>query len=327
MTTKQTEILSDQRYMPVYDHGFVGLVETMGSDAVIEEAARVSYGQGTRKTSDTRNLIRYLLSHRHTSPFEMAELRFHIKVPIFVMRQLVRHRTANMNEYSARYSVLSAEHYHPDHTYVKAQSKANKQGSDGEIPAEVKAWWRESCIVNIQKSQETYEEALDSGISRELARINLPVSIYTEAHWKMDLNNFMKTMALRLDPHAQREIQDFAWAMYELAKPHFPITFEAFEDYMLNATHLSVMETELIRDALCGFLDPIEVIASEESSEKCREKYGMGKREWKAFVATWLQPVLGSKNLIKAADKYKAAIASGKLRVENPNPKPYGGTF
>lgn len=325
--TKQTEILTDQRYVPVYDHGFVGLVETMGSDQVIEQAARVSYGQGTRKTSDTRNLLRYLIRHRHTSPFEMAEVRFHLKIPIFVMRQLVRHRTANMNEYSARYSVLSDEHYHPEHDYVKAQSQANKQGSDGEISNEVKVWWRERCIVNIQQAKETYEQALEAGISRELARINLPVSIYTEAHWKMDLNNFMKMLSLRLDPHAQREIRDIAWVMYELAQPYFPLTLEAFEEYILNATHLSIMETELIHDALCGFIDPIEVIASEEASEECRDKYDMGKREWKAFVETWFRPVLGIKNLTKAADRYKAAIASGKLRVENPNSKPYGGTF
>jgi len=325
--TKQTEILTDQRYVPVYDHGFVGLVETMGSDQVIEQAARVSYGQGTRKTSDTRNLLRYLIRHRHTSPFEMAEVRFHLKIPIFVMRQLVRHRTANMNEYSARYSVLSDEHYHPEHDYVKAQSQANKQGSDGAIPNEVKVWWRERCVVNIQHAKETYDQALESGISRELARINLPVSIYTEAHWKMDLNNFMKMLSLRLDPHAQREIRDIAWAMYELAQPYFPLTLEAFEDYTLNASHLSIMETELIHDALCGFIDPIEVIASEEASEKCRDKYGMGKREWKAFVETWFQPVLGIKNLSKAAERYKSAIASGELRVENPNSKSYGGTF
>lgn len=327
MTTKQTDILADQRYIPVYDHGFVGLVETMGSDQVIEQSARVSYGQGTRKTSDTRNLIRYLIRHRHTSPFEMAEVRFHIKIPIFVMRQLVRHRTANMNEYSARYSVLSDEHYHPEHAYVKAQSTANKQGSDGEIPDDVKAWWRERCIVNIQYSKETYEQALEAGISRELARINLPVSIYTEAHWKMDLNNFMKTMSLRLDPHAQREIQDFAWAMYDLAKPHFPLTLEAFEDYILDASHLSIMETELVRDALFGFIDPMEVTATEEASEACRVKYGMGKREWKVFVEKWFKPVLGMKNLSKAAKNYKDAIASGQLRTENPNPKPHGGTF
>ena len=267
------------------------------------------------------------MKHRHTSPFEMAELRFHIKIPIFVMRQLVRHRTASMNEYSARYSVLSDEHYHPVHDYVKAQSKSNKQGSEGVIPNEVKASWREECIVNVQNCQETYEGALEAGISRELARINLPLSIYTEAHWKMDLNNFMKTMALRLDPHAQREIRDFAWAMYDLAKPHFPLTFEAFEDYILNASHLSIMETELIRDALFGFIDPVEVTATEEASEACREKYGMGKREWKAFADKWFKSVAGIRNLSKAAKNYKEAIASGELRVENPNPKPYGGTF
>ena len=232
-----------------------------------------------------------------------------------------------MNEYSARYSVLSDEHYHPEHDYVKAQSQANKQGSDGDIPNEVKVWWRERCVVNVQHAKETYEQALEAGISRELARINLPVSIYTEAHWKMDLNNFMKMLSLRLDPHAQREIRDIAWAMYELAQPYFPLTLEAFEDYTLNATHLSIMETELVRDALFGFIDPIEVTATEEASEACRVKYGMSKREWIAFVDKWFKPVSGAKNLKDAAKNYKDAIASGELRIENPNLKPYGGTF
>jgi len=325
--TKQSEILADQRYMPLYEHGFVGLVDTMGSDQSIERAARVSYGEGTRKTSDTRNLLRYLLKHRHTSPFEMGELLFHLKLPIFVMRQLVRHRTASLNEYSARYSVLSDEHYHPDNSYVKAQSKANKQGSDGNITNEVKAHWRESCIVNRQKSRETYEQALEAGISRELARINLPVSIYTELYWKIDVNNFMKTMSLRLDPHAQREIQDFAWAMYEMAQPRFPLTFEAFEDYMLHATHLSIMETELLQHAVGGLIDPVLAATDEETSERYRVEYGMGKREWKAFVEKWFASVQGMQNLKKAANDYKAASGSGKLKIENPNPKPYGGPF
>jgi len=325
--TKQSEILSDQRYMPVYEHGFVGLVETMGSDQSIERAARVSYGEGTRKTSDTRNLLRYLLSHRHTSPFEMGEVMFHLKIPIFVMRQLVRHRTASLNEYSARYSVLSDEHYHPDNSYVKAQSKANKQGSDGEITNEVKVRWRERCIVNRQQSRDAYNEALEAGISRELARINLPVSIYTELYWKIDISNFMKTMSLRLDPHAQREIQDFAWAMYDLAKPHFPLVFEAFEDYMLHATHLSIMETEALQDALYGFIDPGAIAVDEVQSEECRVKYGMGKREWKAFVDKWFASVPGIKALKAAAKDYKQAVADGSLRIENPNPKPYGGPF
>ncbi len=325
--TKQSDILADQRYMPIYEHGFVGLVDTMGSDQSIEQAARVSYGEGTRQTSDTRNLLRYLLSHRHTSPFEMGELQFHLKLPIFVMRQLVRHRTASLNEYSARYSVLSDEHYHPDNKLVKAQNKANKQGSAGDIPNEVKAHWRERCTVNRQQCRETYEEALEAGISRELARINLPVSIYTELYWKIDVSNFMKTMALRLDPHAQREIQDFAWAMYEMAQPRFPLTFEAFEDYMLHSTHLSIMETEALQDALYGFIDPGAIALDEVQSEKCREEYGMGKREWKAFVDKWFKSVPGIKALKAAARDYTQAVADGSMRIENPNPKPYGGPF
>jgi len=330
--TKQVEILTDQRYVPLYEHGFVGLVDTMGSDTSIERAARVSYGEGTRKLSDTRNLLRYLMKNRHTSPFEMGEVLFHLKIPIFVMRQLVRHRTASLNEYSARYSVLSDEHYHPDNSYVKAQSKTNKQGSDGDISNETKVHWRERCTVNRQQSRETYDEALDAGISRELARINLPVSIYTELYWKIDINNFMKTMSLRLDPHAQREIRDFAWAMYELVSPRFPLTFEAFEDYMLNATHLSIMETELLQDALYGFIDPAAIAVDEVLSEKVRVKYAMGKREWTAFLEKWFKSIPGMNNLKAAAKNYNELVASGKiqtsvLRAKNPNPKPYGGPF
>lgn len=316
----------DSRYLPIADHGFVGLVEVMGSDEAIEQAARVSYGTGTRQVSDTRNLIRYLMRHKHTSPFEMGEVKFHVKLPIFVMRQWVRHRTASLNEYSARYSVLSDEHYHPNHDDVQAQSATNRQGREGDLPAEVKSWWRDSCVMNKQAAQKTYEEALEAGIPRELARINLPVSVYTEMYWKIDLNNFMKVLLLRMDPHTQKETREYAWAMYELAKPSFPLSFEAFEDYMLNAVTLSAMERHLLENMLGGIESPAKLLEDEQEAEKVRLDYNFSKREWKDFCDKWLQPATGLGNLAQAAKRYKKAIEDGTLGIVNPN-KPYGGPF
>ena len=202
MTTFAHQIRDDDRYVEYLDHGFVGLINHMGSDETIEFATRMSYGEGTRAVSDRRNLIRYLVRHYHTSPLEMGELVFHMKMPIFVMRQLVRHRTASLNEYSARYSELTDEIYVIPEERVQEQSASNKQGS-GDVMGEDEA---ERIIQAIQKSHaislDTYRELLDSGLSRELARGVMPVNGYTEVVWKIDLNNFFKTAFLRLDKHA-----------------------------------------------------------------------------------------------------------------------------
>lgn len=308
--TLQADILTDRRYVAIAEHGFVGLVETMGSDEDIEQAARVSYGKGTRKVSDTRNLIRYLMRNRHISPFEMGEVKFHVKLPIFVMRQLVRHRTASLNEYSARYSELSDEHFHPDSSRVQAQSQTNLQGSEGKLPQSVKDQWGFECHRNRVASQQTYRDALEAGIPRELARINLPLSVYTELYWKIDLNNFMKFLTLRLHPHAQQEMRDYAWSMYELATPHFPLTFEAFENYMLNARIVSHMEVEFLKDLMSGLIQlPLD------EPEILQEKYGFSKREWNEFQKAWVEPVQGMRNLIEAAKVYKAAIDDGSLEI------------
>lgn len=307
MTTLQSDILNDERYIPIAEHGFVGLVETMGSDEAIEQAARVSYGKGTRKVSDTRNLIRYLLRNRHISPFEMGEVKFHVKLPIFVMRQLVRHRTASLNEYSARYSELSDEHYHPNPDRIQAQSKTNLQSREGDLAQDVKDQWGFECHRNRVAAQQTYRDALSAGVPRELARINLPLSVYTELYWKIDLNNFMKFLTLRLHPHAQREMRDYAWSMYELSSPHFPLTFEAFEDYMLNARIVSRMEAELLRDIMAG------VVELPLNDLDLPGKYGLSKREWKDFLEVWATPVEGMMNLKAAAERYKQAVSEGRI--------------
>jgi thymidylate synthase (FAD) len=244
----QDDVRDDDRYVLLHDHGFVGLVETMGSDEAVEQSARISYGSGTRKKSDTRNLLRYLVRNHHTSPLEMCEVKFHIKLPIFVMRQLVRHRTASLNEYSGRYSEMSDDFYMPKVDYLSPQSNTNKQGRDDD---EEFSGVEQSTMLHHMRtarnvSKFSYRNLLDMNLSRELARTILPVSNYTECYWKIDLKNFMGFLKLRCDDHAQREIRDFAWAMHKLAKPHFPILFEAWNDYIWEAKTFSIMELTLM---------------------------------------------------------------------------------
>lgn len=294
--TSQEQVLNDERYVPLYQHGFVGLLDTMGTDEEICQAARVSYGTGTKSVSDDRNLIRYLMRHWHTSPFEMAEAKFHLKLPIFVMRQLVRHRTANLNEYSARYSVLSDEFYVPEPDYMAAQSQTNKQGRGGQISDSDKSLVHDLMQESFDQSYHSYQLLLNEnpetpcvvpesptgeerffsedypGLSRELARAVVPVSNYTECYWKCDLHNLFHFLRLRMDSHAQREIRDFATTMYELVKPKFPLSAEAFEDYRFNAKTLSRMDLLAIKDMLSGEFVP------------SAEHYGMGKREYTEFV-------------------------------------------
>ena len=291
--TKQETILNDPNYKPIHNHGFVGLIDTMGSDEEIAQAARVSYGGNNadnRTTAETRNLLRYMMRQAHTSPFEMAEVKFHLKLPIVVCRQLIRHRTANVNEYSGRYSEMSNEFYVPDFDYMEAQSTTNKQGRAGTISDDDKKVIKDLieecndvCYANYQEllneevtvpSMTRSEIFSDDfpGLSRELARGVLPVSNYTEMYWKIDLHNFFHFCRLRLDSHAQREIRDFAQAMYDFAKPYFPLSMEAFEDYVLNSKTLSRMDLEAITDMLAG-----KFVANADH-------YGMGKREYTEFV-------------------------------------------
>jgi thymidylate synthase (FAD) len=210
------------------------------------QAARVSYGQGTKQVNEDRGLIRYLARHRHTTPFEMVEFKFHQVMPIFVARQWIRHRTANVNEYSARYSVVRDRFYRPDVANVRQQSAANRQG--GTEPADPKTA-EEFCawLDEMEKQYDKYQHFIDKGIAREMARIALPINVYTEWYWKIDLHNLFHFLSLRMDAHAQQEIRDYATAMFELIRPIVPIAAEAFLDYQLNSMHLTRLEIEALR--------------------------------------------------------------------------------
>ena len=278
----------------VHEHGFVRLVDIMGSDGDIADAARVSYGKGTRAVSDNRNLIRYLVRHKHTSPLEMASVKFHLKLPIFVMRQLVRHRTAKLNEYSGRYSVMSDDCYVPEPEYIQPQSMSNKQGRGGELSDGWKQKYKTIISDITNKTKIAYELLLGNktiehgGLTRELARTVFPVSNYTECYWKIDLHNFFHFCKLRMDSHAQQEIQDYAVPMFEMVKPHFPIATEAFEDYILDSITLSRLEKNVLEYVFnhfplqqhsSGFCDSISSYIDRIKQAEDTD-FGMSKREW-----------------------------------------------
>jgi thymidylate synthase (FAD) len=254
----------------IHQLGFVKLLDVMGDDEEVENSARISYGEGTRKVNQTRNLIRYLMRHKHTSPFEMCEVKFHLKLPIFIMRQLVRHRTANLNEYSGRYSVMSDEFYLPEGDYLAKQSTTNNQGR-GEVLENTGLLHFEFNRIYDGASM-AYQVLLEHELSREVARALLPVANYTECIWKIDLHNFFHFVKLRADSHAQREIRDYADAMYELVKPNFPICCEAFEDYMMDAVTFSRKEMEVIKDNLNGSWTMNDYGLSERESKEFLEK-------------------------------------------------------
>ena len=261
----------------IHQLGFVKLLDVMGDDEEVENSARISYGEGTRKVNQTRNLIRYLMRHKHTSPFEMCEVKFHLKLPIFIMRQLVRHRTANLNEYSGRYSVMSNEFYLPEGDYLAKQSTTNSQGR-GEVLEQQGLLQFEFNRIYDGASM-AYQVLLEHDLSREVARALLPVANYTECIWKIDLHNFFHFVKLRSDSHAQREIRDYADAMYELVKPNFPLCCEAFEDYIQGATTFSKQEMEVIKDNMSGSWTMNDYNLSERESTEFLEKIKKGDAE------------------------------------------------
>ncbi len=232
------------------DKGFVRLVDSMGGDDAIVQAARVSYGQGTSKVSQDRGLIRYLMRHRHTTPFEMVEFKFHCKMPIFVARQWVRHRTANINEYSLRYSEARDEFYFPDPEHIQFQSALNKQGRSGEVPLELKQKVLDYFKEISERSFTMYQELNEAGIARELARSLLPVNIYTEWYWKNDLHNLLHFIGLRSDSHAQYEIRVYSDAMAESVKAVAPFAWEAYQDYVVHGMRFSRIEQNLLEKQL-----------------------------------------------------------------------------
>lgn len=246
------EDILDKEYK-VLDKGFVRLVDYMGGDKRIVQAARVSYGQGTKTKRQDRGLINYLLRNEHTSPFEQVIMTFHCKMPIFVARQWVRHRTARLNEISGRYSVMESEFYVPDENQIRFQSKDNKQGrSTDDVPAEL-----QQKVLNIIRSghsqaYQQYEEMLDNNIARELARINLPLSLYTQWYWQIDLHNLFHFLKLRMDPHAQWEIRQYGKVMAKMTARVAPLAYEAFETHMLNSVKFSGIEMQALAKVLAG---------------------------------------------------------------------------
>ena len=265
--------------LPALDHGFVRVIDYMGDDTAIVQSARVSYGKGTKKISNDKGLIKYLMRHWHSTPFEMCEIKLHVKLPIFIARQWIRHRTANVNEYSARYSILDKEFYIPSAENLASQSEVNKQGrAEALSPEEAQK------VISILKNdaEQTYQnyevmlnensdgETLDEnsmGIARELARMNLTLNTYTQWYWKIDLNNLLHFLALRADAHAQYEIRVYADIILDIVKKWVPITYEAFEDYRIGGTQLSAKEILILKKVIKGeTIDP--------------DAEGISKREW-----------------------------------------------
>jgi len=263
----------------VLNHGFVRLVDVMGDDAAIVQAARTSYGAGTKTVSEDRDLIRYLMRNNHTSPFEMVEFKFHIKLPIFVARQWIRHRTANVNEYSGRYSEMRDEFYVPSPSDVKKQSINNKQGrSEEELSSDITDKFIEELTSSQTAQFNEYKKNLDDGIARELARIKLPLSVYTEWYWKIDLHNLLHFLKLRLDEHAQYEIRVYANIISDIVKSITPLAYEAFEDYRLESVVFSKKE----KIAMAKILSKIDYSELNLTTEELLS-FGLGKREASEF--------------------------------------------
>ncbi|MFL7905876.1 FAD-dependent thymidylate synthase [Azospirillum argentinense] len=286
-TTRRATVpaLEEILYEPieVLDHGFVRVVDYMGDDSAVVQAARVSYGKGTKKVTEDAGLIKYLMRHRHSTPFEMCEIKFHVKLPIFVARQWIRHRTANVNEYSARYSILDREFYIPTPENLGAQAVVNRQGRgdvlQGDEAAAVMKLLRDDSetvyahyeeMLNQREDGTTIEEGRQ-GLARELARMNLTLNYYTQWYWKVDLHNLLHFLSLRADPHAQYEIRVYAEAMLDVVKRWVPAVFDAFSEYRLGGTHMSKTGLEVVKRLLSG-----EAVTQEAS--------GLSKREWRELM-------------------------------------------
>ena len=268
---------------PLLDHGFVRVVDYMGDDNAIVQAARVSYGRGTKKSTQDKALIAYLMRHRHTTPFEMCEIKFHVKMPIFVARQWLRHRMASVNEYSARYSILSKEFYVPAIEQLAPQSSLNNQGREGTLSEFEAARVLDILRSDAHNAYAHYEELMNAredgtvidesrtGIARELARMNLSLNFYTEFYWKIDLHNLLHFISLRADSHAQYEIRVYAEKMAEIVAQWAPFAHEAFTNYRLNAVSVSGPAWQVIQRMLRG-----ESVSQEDS--------GLGQREWRELM-------------------------------------------
>lgn len=260
----------------VLDHGLIRVIDYMGNDSAITQAARVSYGKGTKAVSNDAGLIRYLMRHWHSTPFEMCEVKFHVKLPVFVARQWIRHRTANVNEYSARYSILDREFYIPRPEHLAAQSVINNQGRGEALTGAEAQQVLDYLKDDSDRAYDHYEEMMaegnedKQGLARELARMNLPANVYTQWYWKVDLHNLFHFLRLRADSHAQYEIRVYAEKMCEIVKDWVPAAYSAFEDYRMGGANISEKGLECIRRKLAG-----EDVTQENS--------GMSKGEWREF--------------------------------------------
>ena len=277
--------LEEILYQPVdvLDHGFIRVIDYMGDDSAVVQAARVSYGRGTRRLSEDRGLIRYLMRHRHTTPFEMCEIKYHVKLPIFVARQWIRHRTANVNEYSARYSILDNEFYVPAPEYLAAQSHANRQGRGDILTGTEAARVFELLRDDAGRAYDHYTEMLNEdaagdpiddsrqGLARELARMNLSLGFYTQWYWKIDLYNLLHFLGLRADDHAQYEVRAYAAAMLDTVRRWVPHTHEAFMDYQMGGANLSAAGLDLVKRMIAG-----ETVTQADS--------GLSPREWRELM-------------------------------------------
>jgi thymidylate synthase (FAD) len=275
--------------LPVLDHGFVRVIDYMGDDAAIVQAARVSYGRGTRKVNEDRGLINYLMRHRHTTPFEMCEIKYHVKLPIFVARQWIRHRMANVNEHSARYSILDKEFYVPAPEHLAMQATANRQGRGAVLEGEAAQRVLDLLRGDAERAYAGYAELLNDDLSgapadperpslaRELARINLTLGFYTQWYWKTDLHNLMHFLSLRADPHAQYEIRAYAETMLGTLARWVPMAYEAFLEYRMNAALVSATAVRVIRRLLAG--DQVDQRSS-----------GLSAREWRELMALLGRP-------------------------------------
>ena len=269
--------------LPILDHGFIRVVDYMGNDTSIVQAARVSYGKGTKKVNTDSGLIKYLMRHWHSTPFEMCEIKYHVKLPIFIARQWIRHRTANVNEYSARYSILDKEFYLPDQKNLASQSTINRQGRGDVIKGDQAERVLNLLKEDAERTYKNYEEMLNQrfdgttidenkiGLARELARMNLTLNTYTQWYWKTDLLNLMNFLRLRADHHAQYEIRAYAEVMLDTLKKWVPITYEAFMDYRVGGTEVSAKGKSIIQKLIKG-----EKISMEESA--------LSKREWNELM-------------------------------------------
>lgn len=262
-----------EEILKVLDHGFVRVVDKMGTDSSIVQAARISYGDGTKHTSQDRSLIRYLMRHKHTSPFEMCEIKLHIKMPIFVARQWIRHRTANINEYSARYSLMPDEFYIPAEKDIALQSVDNKQGRGEALSHEDARQVKQLIEEQSKSAYAAYEKMLERGVARELARVVLPQNIYTQFYWKCDLHNLLHLIALRSHPTAQFEVREYSNAIEEIVKEWVPITYEAFVDYRKDACMVSGHAKKYLRKA------------TGVSSQELEKVFG--KTEFAEFESNW----------------------------------------